>query len=91
MQTLKLGTRPPFRWAWFVAAVVLTVGFWGTDAERTGYAEVHETTPKVSFKSGGARSEIFLARISETLERIDARLERIERQLTVQEKQTQRQ
>jgi len=43
--------------------------------------EIRESARPEAFLSGGARSEIVLKEISETLRRIDARLERFERAL----------
>lgn len=49
---------------------------------RPTFGEIQERTPKVTFQSGGARSEIVLLGIARTLERIDARLERIEKEIS---------
>jgi hypothetical protein len=43
--------------------------------------DIRELPPREAFLSGGARSEIVLKEISETLRRIDLRLERFERAL----------
>jgi hypothetical protein len=47
----------------------------------TAQGDVRETPRPETFLSGGARSEIVLKEMSETLKRIDARLERFEKAL----------
>jgi hypothetical protein len=66
-------------WAWMVLAafsllVIAAASRWPSDAR----ADVTEEPAQKQFLSGGARSEIVLREISETLKRIDGRLERME-------------
>lgn len=48
---------------------------------RIAQGEIRETPRPEAFLSGGARSEIVLREIAETLKRIDGRLERFEQAL----------
>jgi hypothetical protein len=77
--------RKTKRSVWFVtgclmtAAVILAIQ--GPFHGSTAQGEIEETKPPQAFLSGGARSEIVLREIAETLKKIDARLERFERAL----------
>jgi hypothetical protein len=53
---------------------------WPRPSDTVG-GEIRELPPRDAFLSGGARSEIVLREISETLHRMDLRLERFERAL----------
>lgn len=74
--------RRPGWMAWSglaVAAVLLANNcpHWATTAQ----GDIRETPRPEAFLSGGARSEIVLREMSETLKRIDSRLERFEKAL----------
>jgi hypothetical protein len=62
-----------------IAVVLLATSdpHWTTTAQ----GDVRETPRPEMFLSGGARSEVVLREISETLKRIDSRLERFEKAL----------
>jgi hypothetical protein len=68
--------------AWFaiVVAILVLAGNY-PHFSTTAQGDVRETPRPETFLSGGARSEIVLKEISETLKRIDARLERFEKAL----------
>jgi hypothetical protein len=77
-----------FRWAkspWVawcgaaVAAVLLANSY--PHLSSTAQGDVRETPVHDQFLSGGARSEIVLKEIAETLKRIDQRLDRFEKAL----------
>ncbi len=62
-----------------VAAVLLAAN--GSPRSTTAQGDVREAPVREQFLSGGARSEIVLKEISETLKRIDQRLDRFEKAL----------
>jgi hypothetical protein len=67
-------------WSGVAVAVVLLANncpHWATTAQ----GDIRETPRPEAFLSGGARSEIVLREMSETLKRIDSRLERFEKAL----------
>jgi len=75
----------PSRPGWLVgAAMAVALVLLAAFALRSPSAvqgEIRESARPEAFLSGGARSEIVLKEMSETLRRIDARLERFERAL----------
>ena len=60
------------------AALVAAASFWNLQAYDPAQAEVREGQKREAFMSGGARSELVLRDIHETLKQIDRRLERFE-------------
>ena len=69
--------KSPWTWTVLAAFVVLMIAAtsrWPSDAR----ADVTEEPAQKQFLSGGARSELVLREISETLKRIDSRLEHME-------------
>lgn len=77
-----------FRWAtssWTAMfAMVIALVFLANNCPHwatTAQGDVREAPRPEAFLSGGARSEIVLREIAETLKRIDSRLERCERAL----------
>jgi hypothetical protein len=67
-------------WAGLAVLLVLLAAYAGRGSSSVR-GEIRETPRPDAFLSGGARSEIVLREINETLKRIDARLERFERAL----------
>jgi hypothetical protein len=79
MTSNRLSSWMQSRWAWLLAGVLLAALFTtGPRWPGAARADVTEEPPQKQFLSGGARSEIVLREISDTLKRIDARLERME-------------
>jgi transposase len=82
---VRIEWKRPSRPGWalgaaMAVALVLLVAFalrWPSAVQ----GEIRESARPEAFLSGGARSEIVLKEIHETLRRIDARLERFERAL----------
>jgi hypothetical protein len=80
-RTAILGPGP--RWAACVGLATLGLVLalaWPRPTSTVG-GEIRELPPRETFLSGGARSEVVLREMSETLRRIDLRLERFERAL----------
>lgn len=71
-----------------LAALGLLLATAWPQPSRTVGGEIRESPPREAFLSGGARSEIVLREISETLKRIDLRLERFERAIRDAEQQS---
>lgn len=71
------------RWLAWLAAAALGAGLLAVwpRATPTAGQEIREGPRREAFLSGGARAEIVLREIAETLKRIDARLERFEQAL----------
>jgi hypothetical protein len=80
----KLWTaHPARRWAACAPLAALALALlvvWPRPAPTVGQ-EIRVSPQRETFLSGGARSEIILREIAETLKRIDARLERFEQAL----------
>ena len=79
-----LWTRNPGRrWAAYVslAAIALVALLAWPRGTPTIGQEIRVSPPRDTFLSGGARSEIVLREIADTLKRIDGRLERFEQAL----------
>jgi hypothetical protein len=74
------GRRGWLAWLAVAGAIVLLAGNY-PHLSTTAQGDVRESPRPEAFLSGGARSEIVLKEISETLKRIDARLERFEKAL----------
>jgi len=75
--------KPPRRFAACAAlaglAFLLAIA-WPRETPTVG-ADIRESPPRETFLSGGARAEIVLREMAETLRRIDGRLERFEQAL----------
>jgi len=80
---LRMARWAKISWVWWsgvsVAMVLLATNY--LHGPTTAQGEVRETPRTETFLSGGARSEVVLREISETLKRIDSRLERFEKAL----------
>jgi hypothetical protein len=75
--------KPPRRFAACAGLAALAVGIvvaWPRETPTVG-ADIRESPPRETFLSGGARAEIVLREMAETLRRIDGRLERFEQAL----------
>ncbi len=70
-----------------LAAIVMLLGVASPRPQSSVHAEVREAPAREAFLSGGARSEIVLKEILETLKQIDGRLERFEAALRNAEQQ----
>ncbi len=77
-------------WSGVAVAVVLLASNYPYFS-RTAQGDVRETPRPEMFLSGGARSEVVLKEVLETLKRIDARLERFEKALRDAEPEANRQ
>lgn len=88
---IRVFWRKTKRSAWFISGCLMTaavcLAIQGPFRASTARGEIEETKPPEAFLSGGARSEIVLREISETLKKIDARLERFERALREAERE----
>jgi hypothetical protein len=74
-------------WTWLLLGLFAAVSVAGpshwpaaarADVTSAAQADITQDSPQKQFLSGGARSEVVLREISETLKRIDGRLERME-------------
>ncbi len=72
------------------AALVVAASFWNLQTHDPVQAEVREGQKRDAFMSGGARSELVLRDIHETLKQIDRRLERFENAMRAAAQQPQR-
>jgi hypothetical protein len=81
---LHVVRRAKFSWVWWSGGVAIALVLLATNClvgPAAAQRDARETPHPETFLSGGARSEIVLREISETLKRIDSRLERFEKVL----------
>jgi uncharacterized protein HemX len=71
-------------------ALVVAASLWNLQTHDPVQAEVREGQKRDAFMSGGARSELVLRDIHETLKQIDRRLERFENAMRAAAQQPQR-